>query len=128
MRGHCCDPPGVTASRRCRYVVETSQRLTAHSEQQFGYGLQGFGLGGATDDGGGARSLPRLQQLGDALLGAAEGNLIHERVGNGSGGGFLLAVEVEVLDLLGSGFVAVAAGEVIVEVLAPSAHAADVER
>ncbi len=45
------------------------------------------------------------------------------------GGRFLLlAVEVEVLDLLGRGFEAVAAREVVVEVLAARAHAADVQR
>ena len=40
----------------------------------------------------------------------------------------LLAVEVEVLDLLGLLLVAVVAGELVVEVLAAGAHAADVQR
>src|SRR6185436_14762246 len=47
--------------------------------------------------------------------------------GYGGLGLLLLAVEVEVLDLLRLGLVAVLAGEVVVEVLLARAHAADVE-
>ena len=63
----------------------------------------------------------------DVALGAAERGRLEELVGHGGRGLVLLAVEVEVLDLLGLGLVAVAAGQVVVEVAAPGAHAADVE-
>ena len=49
-------------------------------------------------------------------------------VGTSASASFFLPDEVEVLDLLGLLLVAVGAGHVVVEVLAPGAHAADVQR
>ena len=55
-------------------------------------------------------------------------NLVHESVGYGRFGFRLAAGEVEILDLLRRLLVAVAARDVVVEVAAARAHAADVQR
>src|SRR5207244_564280 len=90
--------------------------------------LEGLALDGADDDGADAGALPWIQQLGDATLGPAQGDLVDQLVGDGRRRLRLLAVEVQVLDLLGRPFKAVAAGEGVVEVAAPRPHAADVQR
>ena len=72
--------------------------------------------------------LPDLEPIGDPLLGADEAHVVDEVVGDQGGGLGLVAAEVQVLDLGGHVLVAVPAGEVVVEVLALRAHAADVQR
>src|SRR5699024_4947721 len=52
----------------------------------------------------------------------------HEFLGDSGGGLVLLAVQVQVLDLLGGLLVAVTAGHRVVEVLALGTHAADIQR
>ena len=69
-----------------------------------------------------------VEAIADALLRAEQRDLVDHLERDRGGGLLLLAVEVEVLDLLRRGFEAVAAREVVVEVLAPRAHAADVQR
>ncbi len=59
---------------------------------------------------------------------AAERDGVDQRIGDGRHRLVALAFEVEVLDRLGVGLVAVALDELVVEVLLARAHAADVER
>ena len=77
---------------------------------------------------GDAGLLHRGEPLADVALGADERHLLQQLVRDLGGGLVLLAVQVEVLDLLGLLLEAVPAGEVVVEVLALGAHAADVQR
>src|SRR3712207_9405477 len=69
----------------------------------------------------------RGHPLGDVGLRADERDRPHQLLGDGGGGLVLPAVEVEVLDGARLVLVAVTPGEVVVEVLAAGAHAADVE-
>ena len=72
--------------------------------------------------------LPRFEPVADPLRRADETRRVGELVRDGSHRFLLLAVEIEVLDLLRRGLVAVPAREVVVEVLPARAHAADVQR
>jgi hypothetical protein len=53
--------------------------------------------------------------------------VLEQLLGDGLRGFLLRSGEVQVLDLFGLGHEAIPAGEVVVEVLTPSAHAPDVE-
>src|SRR5699024_391471 len=77
---------------------------------------------------GGARLAERLDPLGHVRPGPDERDRPDQLVGHRRGGLVLLAVQVEVLDLLRLVLVAVAAGELVVEVLALGPHPADVQR
>ena len=61
-------------------------------------------------------------------FGPMSADLVDQLVGHRGDRLALVALEVQVLDLLGRVLEAVAAREVVVEVLAARAHAADVER
>src|SRR5690606_16021433 len=78
-------------------------------------------------EGGDARLLHGLEAVADEALVADQRGLLQQLARHQRGGLVLLAVEVELLDLLGLLLVAVAPGQVVVEVLALGAHAADVE-
>src|SRR5262245_64601000 len=96
-------------------------------EDQLRHQLERFRLDGAADQRGDAGGLPAGQPLLDALPRAAQRDLIHERVGHRRRRLVLLAPQVEVLDTLRVALVAVAAHQLVVEVLAPRAHAPHVE-
>src|SRR5688572_18709558 len=98
------------------------------SRDRFGEDAERFDLPRPADDGRDPGLPPRLQPIPDALRRTDQRHLVGELVGHGGGGFLLLPAEVEVLDLLRFRFEAVAAGEVVVEVLAARSHAADVER
>ena len=93
-----------------------------------GQQLERFRLAGAEDQVGHAGALPRGHARADAVGRADQRDLVDQLVGHRRHRLHLLAVEVEVLDLLRLGLVAEPLGVVVVEVLVARAHAADVER
>src|SRR5690606_19716228 len=81
----------------------------------------------ADDEGADARLLPALEAVADAVLAAHEVDRVDHLVGHGHHRALPVALEPELLDLLALPLEARAAEEVLVEVLALRAHAADVE-
>src|SRR4029453_9063734 len=98
------------------------------SERQLRHHPQSLGRLGPADEGGDARRLPALEPLANALLGAAQRDLVHEGVRHRGGGVLLLPREVQILDAPGLALVAIARHEVVVEVLPPRPHAPHVQR
>ena len=70
---------------------------------------------------------PLLQLVGNTIAAPAKRHVVDERVGNGGNRFFFASFEVELLDGSGLGFVAVATGEIVVEVFPFRAHATQVE-
>ena len=97
-------------------------------ERELGEGSQRLGLLRRDEQRRGSGLPPGVEALGEALLRPDERDLVDERIGHRGRGVALVPVEVEILDLARGVLVAVPAGEVVVEVLAARAHAADVER
>ena len=104
----------------------------ASSEQLFGEQLQRLGLAGADLERGHltaiAGFLPCLQPVANLVRRADEVDGIHELVRDRGDRFGLLAVEEEILDLLGGLHKAHALRVVVVEVLVPGAHATHVLR
>src|SRR5262245_41918304 len=88
-------------------------------ESKLGERPERFRLLRRDEERGRARLAPGVEAVREALLRSDEGDRVDERVRNRCRGVPLQAVEVEVLDLAGRRLEAVAAGEVVVEVLAP---------
>ena len=86
-----------------------------------------MGAGGVDDEVGDAHARVDAEALLDVLLGADQVGGIDVLVGHSSHRLAALASQEEVLDLLGLVLPAVAAEEVVVVVLRPGTHAADVE-
>src|SRR3954452_9357289 len=107
----CDAPAGYSLSRRKN---RTPSNRSCRLVDQFRQKIEGLGLHRCQHHRRRWRALPRLDELGDALLGTAQGDLVDEVIGHSSRSLLLLAVEVEILDLLGRRLVAVAAGEVVV--------------
>src|SRR5947209_12656501 len=122
-----CSASGFWYPAKKPYSLQPGLSPVVYLSDQFGHDVEGLGLHGGEHHGRRRRALPRLDELGDALLGATQGDLVDQVVGHGRRRLLLLTVEIEILDLLGCCLVAVAAGQVVVEVAAAGSHAADVQ-
>ena len=109
-------------------VLEDQQRRLVGQSTSSAIVAQRLEIAALDDERRHAALAPGVEPVGDLLARADERDLVDERVGHRRRRLELLAVEVEILDLRRLGLVAVAADEVVVEVLAARAHAADVER
>src|SRR3546814_9221186 len=101
-------------------------------QYRFGADAQSLDRGAAEQDGADRavlrRRLPGLQPVLDPVGVADEAQLVHELVWYRCDGLRPATAEEGVLDLRRRILVAVALGEVVVEILGPRAHAADVQR
>src|SRR2546421_4844136 len=118
-----CRPPSQRA-----VAVRSGIGFLLGSERELSHELERFGLLAEHDHRGDAGFTPRVEPLGDTFPGADERDLVDELVRHRRRCFMLLAVQVEVLDLLGRGFVAETARQVVVEVPAAGTHPADVQR
>src|SRR6266508_1423906 len=97
-------------------------------DRQLGHRSQGGEVLPGDHHRGDAGALPGVQPLPDALARTTQRHFVDQRVGHGTIGLRLEALEVEVLEALGVGLVPVATGDVVVEVQPARAHDAHVER
>src|SRR5262245_55126798 len=123
--------PVTMATRSCNRMTVSLRRMRRRRasalEDELGHRTHRGGVAGDHQRRR-ARGLPLGQPLAKALTRPAECDLVDERVGHRRGGLVLAVGKVGVLDALGSLLVAVATGDVVVEVPTPRAHAAHVER
>src|SRR5205809_1529550 len=113
-------------------VIDSWRHLTivieATSSHEFTHRANRFDATGSADERRHTSFLPDSELILDALAWAAQGDLIDEFIGYSGDRFVLFAGEVEVLNCLCRFLVTVPAGEVVVEVLSPRAHASDVQR